>query len=115
MHILRLKRALDKKTAPVPSQLIVTGDINNVGMNLTYRNRDFSGNEELERYQRRFARAGLRLVPKSSAVTFWNGTASPSAAVDLDHLFASEALRLPQFSGGAEVLVRGWPELSSPA
>ncbi len=58
MHILRLKRVLDKKSATGRANLIVTGDFNNVGMNLTYSTRDFSPAEEPMRYSDRFRRAG---------------------------------------------------------
>jgi hypothetical protein len=89
--------------------------VNNVGMNLTFSDRDFTGEEELARYTARFRGRRLRLLPKSANATFWNGSDSATPPADLDHVYASAHLRFRQFDGGAEVLVRGWPEFDTVA
>lgn len=116
LHIRSLKQTLDN-VAPdgEDANFLIMGDINNVGMNLTYSDRDFNSNEELARYSARFAGRKLRLLPKTANFTFSNGSSSSTTPVNLDHVYASEHLNFRQFDNNAEVLVRGWPEFDDVA
>lgn len=81
---------------------------------ITYSdNKDVSGKEEVERYEERLKHRNLRLLPKSASHTWWNGTGSTDPKSDLDHAFTSEGLTFQTFDGGAEIDVRGWPQLGS--
>src|SRR5690606_35744036 len=91
------------------ANFIALGDYNTMGMNLTYSDKDLSAAEEIERYRRRFAYKGMRLLSKSAGATWWNGPGSSYAPSDLDHAFASNHLQFTPFDG-AEIAVRGWPE-----
>ena len=111
MHIQSLKHTLDKIAASDDgANLLIMGDINNVGMNLTFSDKDFNGEEELGRYTARFQGRDLKLLQKTANVTFWNGSSSPTPPANLDHVYASEHLKFRQYGGSADVLVRGWPE-----
>jgi hypothetical protein len=114
VHIRSIKRALDAiASVDEGANFLVMCDLNNVGMNLTFSNRDFTGEEELTRYTERFRGRRLRLLPKTANATFWNGSGSSRPSAGLDYVYASERLSFRHFAGGAEVLVRGWPEFGS--
>lgn len=113
-HVSGLKRALDRRASDpdVGANLVCMGDLNTMGLNVTYSDKDMSGGEELRRYARRLAGRRLRLLRKTRDVTWWGG--GSLAASDLDHAFASRHLTFQPF-GAAEVVVRGWPELDGDA
>ncbi len=116
MHIQGLKRKLDSITpGDADANFMVLGDFNNVGMNLTFSERDFKGDEELARYSDRFKKRRLRLLPKTSEFTFSNGSQSSTQPANLDHVYAARHLNFRQFDGNAEVLVKGWPEFGTVA
>ena len=116
MHIQRLKNALDNlATGENGSNFLVLGDFNNVGMNLPFSDRDFSQDEELQRFSSRFQNKDLRLLSKTALLTFSNGSTSPTQPANLDHVYAADHLAFRQFDGNAEILVRGWPELATAA
>lgn len=75
-----------------------------MGLNLTYSEGDVPGAAEIERLRLRAERAGMRLLPKSHPATYWPGSASSLSAGNLDHVVASEHLRIT----GDYVQVRGW-------
>jgi len=114
-HVSNLKSALDDMPG-VPaggSNFICMGDLNTMGMNLTYSDKDFSGVEELDRYINKLNRKKMRLLDKTSKFTWWNGKNDvDGGASNLDHVFASHSLQFRQF-GQAEVAVYGWPELAN--
>jgi len=113
-HVINLKKALDKKDGTAQgANFLCLGDLNTMGMNLTYSDNDVSGAEELARYEKRLAKRNLRLLKKTHGATWWGGTAT-YAPSNLDHVFASTHLKFKQFSG-ADVAVLGWPEKSTDA
>lgn len=75
-----------------------------MGLNLTYSEGDVPGAAEIERLRLRAERAGMRLLPKSHPATYWPGPGSSLSAGNLDHVVASEHLRIT----GDYVQVRGW-------
>ena len=111
-HVLNLKKALDKQATGPGANLICIGDLNTMGLNVTYAGNDMTGADELDRYQKRFAVRDMSLLTKSAAHTWWGGTGSSYPPSDLDHAFASNHLQFKSFSGHP-VDVRGWPKLST--
>ena len=111
-HVLNLKKALDKQAAVPGANLICVGDLNTMGLNVTYANNDMSGADELARYEKRFARRGMSLLSKTAPHTWWGGIGSSYNPSNLDHAFASNHLKFKSFSGHS-VDVRGWPQLST--
>ena len=116
LHVSRLKTALDNvPVAPASgANFIWMGDLNTMGMDLSYSDKDMDGAEELERYKQRLARKGMRYLSKTHPHTWWGGTQSQYPRSDLDHAFASESIELETFDG-ALIDVRGWPELPTAA
>lgn len=110
-HAINLKKALDNRVSTANgANFVCLGDFNTMGMNVTYSDKDMDGPEELERYRKRFEPRKTRLLSKTHGQTWWGGgSTGPS---NLDHVFASNHLNLKQFSG-ADISVRGWPELST--
>lgn len=97
-----------------PQGFILVGDLNTMGMVLKDSDFDVPREEEIGRLTRRFARYGMRLLPKTHDATFNNGSGSSYPPSDLDHVFATENLAFtPQQA--AEVHVGGWAELADVA
>ncbi|MFQ5612437.1 MAG: endonuclease/exonuclease/phosphatase family protein [Anaerolineae bacterium] len=110
-HVRNLKKALDRASgAPGGANFICIGDLNTMGMNLTYSKKDVSGEEELKRYLKILKNNGMRLLPKDVDHTHWGGIGSTYPKSNLDHALASEGLTFKKF-GEAEISVRGWPQL----
>lgn len=101
------RRVLDRKADGGKANFIFAGDLNTMGMNLTYNDKDISGEEEIERLRRRAARKALAVLSKSGP-TFWPGSGSRYSPSDLDHLVAADHLRFRSF-GGHSIDLRGWP------
>ncbi len=115
-----LKKALDRKAveqtgdADAKANFIFLGDLNSMGLNLTYSNADISAGEEIGRLRRYSAGRGMELLSKTKPHTFWNGPASEIPKSDLDHVVAASHLKFASF-GGKQVKVIGWPEKPSDA
>lgn len=108
-----LRKALDKSTANnQPANFIVAGDLNNVGMYLTFSNEGISLDEEESRikgmYESRYDL--MRRLPKSADATFWNGPGSSDPPSDLDHVLAASQISFQKDRNDAEVRVIGWPD-----
>jgi Endonuclease/Exonuclease/phosphatase family len=108
-----LRQALDQAAdAGERANFIVAGDINNVGMSLTFSDRDISLDDERNRikkmYESQFDR--MRLLPKTAPATFWNGPASGNLPSDIDHVLAASQVTFNALADGARVEVKGWPE-----
>lgn len=111
----KLKGALDrKKDQADASQLLVLGDLNTMGLMYPRAVKKFvrvDAPSEIAALAESAEKAGMRLLPKDQPFT-WNGSAGKS---DLDHVLASQALRLRNFGTEAipaEIRVTGWPQLS---
>jgi hypothetical protein len=111
-HIRNLKRSLDG-VAEKDANLIALGDINNVGLNVTFADNDMTEEEELARYDRVFSARNMSLVPKDHDETLWNGPGSSNPPADADHAFASDHLDIRPGATGSGLRVRGWPELAT--
>ena len=112
-----LRKALDGAApAGERANFIVAGDLNSVGLGLSFSDSDITLANEVARvkemYSSRWDRMPVRA--KSHDVTFWNGPGSSSPPSDLDHVAAAEQIR---FAGvaGADVEVKGWPERATDA
>lgn len=104
-----LKKAINK-VAPDP-KYIVLGDLNTMGMNYTYGDKDITGQEEVERMEKLVSSAtyNMRLLVKDQPNTFFNGTNSQYPPANLDHVFASNSVKILQ-KNGKDVNVLGWPQ-----
>jgi hypothetical protein len=91
------------------ANFIFLGDLNTMGMNLTYSKKDITGREEIERLRKRLAHKSVKMsiLDKSEDATFWPGTNSKYKPSDLDHVVAADHLEFKKF-GGVSVDVRGW-------
>ena len=96
------------------ANFLFLGDLNTMGMNLTYSKKDISGVEEIDRLKKRLAprSVAMKFLDKSHNVTYWPGSGSRYTPSDLDHVVAADHLRFRDF-GGVSVDVRGWVDESS--
>jgi len=110
-----LRKSLDAAAATERANFIVAGDLNNVGMNLSFSRRDISIDEEIARvrsmYESRYDE--LVLLEKTADATFWNGPGSSDPPSDIDHVVAASRVNLATLPQGQTVEVKGWPELAS--
>lgn len=108
-----LRKSLDSATSQSRANFIVAGDLNNVGMNLTFSDRDITIDEEIARlrnmYESRFD--DLVLLKKTTNATFWNGPGSSDPPADIDHVVAASRVNVAKLPNGDSVEVKGWPEL----
>ena len=115
-HVINLKKALDSNIddPDLDANFICMGDLNTMGMNLTYSDKDMDGSDELERYVKRLKRQNIKLLKKDFPNTWWNGIGSTDPPSDLDHVFASDT---PKFTKLCQttIAVKGWPEKNTPA
>ncbi len=110
-----LRKSLDFAAPTERANFIIAGDLNNVGMNLTFSGRDISLDEEINRvrtmYESRYD--DLVMLEKTAPATFWNGPGSSDPPSDIDHVVAASRVNLaPVGSSGQVVEVKGWPELT---
>jgi hypothetical protein len=112
-----LRKSLDSAASSNRANFIVAGDLNNVGMNLSFSSRDISIDEEIARlrsmYESRFDE--LVLLEKTASATFWNGPGSLDPPSDIDHVVAASRVHIAPLPQGQRVEVKGWPELTSDA
>ena len=110
-----LRKSLDAAAATDRANFIVAGDLNNVGMNLSFSGRDITIDEEIDRlrnmYESRFDE--LVLLDKTADATFWNGPGSSDPPADIDHVVAASRVHLAMVGQGQSVEVKGWPELTT--
>lgn len=111
-HIRNLKKALDQNNGQ-DANFIAMGDINNVGLDVTFADNDMSEDEELARYDTIFNARNMSLIPKDLNETLWNGTGASEPPADADHAFASDHLDIRPGATGNGLKVRGWPELAN--
>ncbi|HXI03283.1 MAG TPA: endonuclease/exonuclease/phosphatase family protein [Candidatus Saccharimonadales bacterium] len=91
------------------SNYIFLGDLNTMGMNLTFSDKDISGDEEIERLRQRAAGRRMTVLAKSDERTYWPGSSSSLPASNLDHVVAARHLTFKSFAG-SPIDVRGWPQ-----
>ena len=105
--VRELKKKIDEKFGH-SSEFILIGDLNTMGMNLTYSEKDISSTEEIRRVEKVLGYCGLRKLPKTHQFTYSEGSLSQSAPLDIDHVFATDGLAFRDQGDGAKVLVGGW-------
>ena len=112
---IKFKKKLDEahkdKGLTGKSNLIFLGDLNTMGMNLTYSKKDVSAKEEIERLKKRLAPKAIdmQVLAKSSEATYWPGSSSSYPIGNLDHVVAASHLNFKKF-GENPVSVRGWTD-----
>lgn len=111
-HIRSLKKSLDENNNQ-DANFIAMGDINNVGLNVTFANNDMTEADELSRYNTVFNARNMSVVPKDINETLWNGIGASDPPADADHAFASDHLIIRPGAAGTGMRVRGWPELAN--
>jgi len=117
---IKFKKNLDKAHKKAghtgKANFIFLGDLNTMGMNLTYSKKDVSATEEIERLRKRLSTksVGMKILSKSIEETYWPGSHSDYSVGNLDHVVAADHLNFKEFTG-ASVSVRGWVEEDSPS
>lgn len=110
-----LRKSLDAAAATDRANFIMAGDLNNVGMNLSFSRRDITISEEIDRmkhmYESRYDE--LVLLQKNADATFWNGPGSSDPPSDIDHVVAASRINMTALPEGRSVEVKGWPELAT--
>ena len=105
---LRFRKKLDK-AAGGQANYIFLGDLNTMGMNLTFSNKDLTGLEEIQRLEKRTKSRDMTILEKTHPNTFWPGSKSSFDPSSLDHVVAADHLQFKPLSG-KPVDVRGWPD-----
>ena len=106
---LKFRNTLNNASADGQANYIFLGDLNTMGMNLTFSVKDLSADEEITRLKARCPSRRLAVLEKSELATFWPGSTSALEPGNLDHVVASDHLTFRDF-GGVPVEVRGWPQ-----
>jgi endonuclease/exonuclease/phosphatase family metal-dependent hydrolase len=111
---LNFKKVLDKAAGGAgKANFLFLGDLNTMGMDYPFQ-KDISPDLELQKLDKDAAKAKMRRLKKNKPCTWWNGASSKYKPGNLDHIVASDQLKFKLFAG-AEVDVRGWPALATPA
>lgn len=117
---IKFKKELDKnhksQGKPGKSNFIFLGDLNTMGMNLSYSPKDVAAIEEIERLKKRLGISSvkMRILDKTVEETWWPGSNGSYDIGNLDHVVAAEHLEFKKFAG-APVETRGWVEKSTPS
>ena len=112
IKIKDLKKALDKAVGS-NAKFIVLGDLNTMGMNLTFSKKDQTGPEEIKRLKDVLKSRKLFHKTPTHDATWSNGSKSSYDPAELDHVFATDNMTFQDMGGGAQIRVGGWPEEST--
>ena len=93
---------------------IFAGDLNTMGMDLSYHQADVTAEGETDRIRELARRRNMTLLPKTAAHTWWNG-GNNLLPTDLDHAVATTNVTFSDQGAGALVDVRGWAQLQDQA
>lgn len=104
-----LKKAIDGATND-EGKFVLLGDLNTMGLNMTFSDADLSGAEEIARVDKILSFRDLNRQQKTHPHTFNNGSGSSYPPADLDHVYASSNLEFKDQGQGATVRVGGWAE-----
>lgn len=103
-HAFNLKKSLDNvPEANGNAKFLFMGDLNTMGMDITYL-ADVEESDEIDRLRKRAKRRGMVLLPKDHDSTWTNGNGLYS---DLDHVVASDSIRFKSWNGN-KIKVSGW-------
>ncbi|MEM7561582.1 MAG: endonuclease/exonuclease/phosphatase family protein [Pseudomonadota bacterium] len=117
---MEFKKKLDEKHKekglPGKSNLIFLGDLNTMGMNLTYSDKDVPAAEEIYRLGKRLGKKSVKMniLDKSIEETYWPGSTSDYSIGNLDHVVAADHIKFKKYGNGF-VDVRGWVEENTDA
>jgi len=117
---IKFRKVLNKANAANggngKANYLFLGDLNTMGMNLTYSRKDITGLEEIERLQKRlnYKTVDMTILDKTHSTTYWPGSTSSLQESDLDHVVAAKHLKFKQIDG-SNIDVRGWVEESTNA
>lgn len=109
----KFRKTLDKVSASTgagPANFLFLGDLNTMGMAYPFK-REILVDFELRKLDSGSKRVKMTRLSKNKPHTWWNGPGSLPPS-NLDHVVAANHIKFKQF-GGADVDVRGWPELES--
>ena len=116
---LEFKKRVVNRLKPTERNFIFLGDLNSMGLDYVYGReappsrrllrRGASGDEEILRLGYVADKVGMRVLGKTHDAT-WRDSRRTS---NLDHVVAAKHLRFRKFDAGAEVQVKGWPELAT--
>ena len=115
---LKFKKLLDKRKSDRgeegKSNFIFLGDLNTMGLNITYANNDMSADEEIVRLDKRLSARTVKMkrLSKTHEGTYWPGSDSSYSIGNLDHVIAAAHLEFKQYSGKS-IKVSGWVDKSS--
>jgi len=104
---LKFRKVLEDSANGATANYMFLGDLNTMGMKLTYSNKDISAEEEITRLEKRGHPKDLRILKKTHPSTWWPGSSGTYEPGNLDHVVAADHLTFKQFSG-ADVKVSGW-------
>jgi hypothetical protein len=108
------KKVLDKAAGgPGRANFMFLGDFNVMGMEYPF-DKNIPDADELKKLDRDAAKIRMKRLTKDKPHTWWNGPGSSFPPSDLDHVVASDHLTFAPV-GNAEVGLRGWPALATPA
>ncbi|MDH5700513.1 MAG: hypothetical protein OEZ41_11185 [Nitrospirota bacterium] len=111
---LKLRKVLDRASGGGgQANYVFLGDLNTMGMNLTFSTKDVSADEEVQRLQKRVKSRKMQVLDKSYSETYWPGSRSSYAPGNLDHVVAADHLQFKAF-GSAHIDIRGWPQETTP-
>lgn len=116
-HVASLKRKLDKSVGrDSNARFLVMGDLNTMGLSAPYNNvSDINADQEVEFLDKRMKRVGMRRLPKTHELSWWNGSENYEPGSKLDHVFADHKLTFKKFNDDSEIDVIGWPSLKHKA
>jgi hypothetical protein len=119
-RVWKLRLALNKKVQNsggmiTAAHLIVLGDLNTMGLfypTNTLANALVKAPREIEVLGIQAAKVGMQVLTKDEPLTYNSGG---SLKGNLDHVLADIALPIVPMATGAQVAVRGWPQLTGNA
>ena len=111
----KFRKTLDKVSSNAgegPANFIFLGDLNTMGMTYPFK-REIIVDFELRKLDSNAKKVKMNRLHKNQPHTWWNGPGGLPPS-NLDHVIAASHLQFKKF-GGAEVDVRGWPQLATEA
>jgi len=109
---LKFINVLNRASPGNIANYIIVGDLNTMGLNIPYSDKDISSDEEIDRIRKRAGRRyGLELLSKTSNLTWSGGSSSSYEDSNLDHILAAKHLKFKNFGSSTDpkyVDVRGW-------
>lgn len=108
-----LKKAIDRATDGL-AKFVLLGDLNTMGLNMTFSDADLTSAEEIARLDRVLRVRDLHRQLKTHPFTFSNGSQGSYPPADLDHVYATPNVAFKDQGAGATVRVAGWAEATDP-